>query len=286
MRARITYAAAATLLAIVSACAKQEKAPPAAAAAAAAAAPAAPTAVTIHAKDFAYVAPDSIPAGYVKFTLVNDGPSLHHATIFQLDSGKTVADLVEALKHPGPIPAWAIPLGGPNAPAPGDTSNATLQLAAGNYAMLCFVDVPGGVPHFMKGMFHSFTVTPSAVATASPTADDSISLVDYTFKFSRPLTTGAHTFAVTNAATQPHEVEIVKLAPGKTSKDLLAWLNKPQGPPPGLPIGGVAFEAPGKTSYFSANFTAGNYLFICFVPDAKDGKPHFMHGMMLTETLN
>ncbi|HVB32322.1 MAG TPA: hypothetical protein VNE60_12400 [Gemmatimonadaceae bacterium] len=283
MRARITYAFLAAAVAALAACAKQDQSTPAAAAAVA---PAAPTVVTIHAKDFAYVAPDSIAAGYVTFNLVNDGTTLHHATIFRLDSGKTAADLDAALKHPGPIPAWAVALGGPNAPVPGATSDATVELSAGNYAMVCFVDVPGGVPHFMKGMLRAFVVTPSQTATAAPTVDDSITLKDYGFQFARALTTGHHAFAVTNAAAQPHEVEIVKLAPGKTGEDLVEWVQNPQGPPPGVAIGGLAFEAPGVTGYFSADFTAGNYLFICFVPDAKDGKPHFMHGMMHTETLN
>jgi len=31
---------------------------------------------------------------------------------------------------------------------------------------------------------------------------------------------------------------------------------------------------------FTADLAAGDYGFICFVPDAKDGKPHMMHGMM------
>ncbi len=281
MRARITYGVAAALF-VAAACARKEQAPPPAAAQS----PAPPTTVTIHAKDFAYVAPDSIPAGYVRFLLVNDGPSLHHATVVQLDSGKTAADLVAALRHPGPIPAWAVPLGGPNAPAPGDTTDATLQLAAGNYALLCFVDVPGGVPHIMKGMFHPFTVTPSMTATAAPAVTDTIALADFTFKFSKPLTAGPHTFLITNGATQPHEVEMVKLAPGKTAQDLLAWIQKPEGPPPALPIGGAAFEAPGKSVYWSTTLTAGNYLFVCFVPDVKDGKPHFMHGMMMTQKID
>jgi hypothetical protein len=32
--------------------------------------------------------------------------------------------------------------------------------------------------------------------------------------------------------------------------------------------------------YFTADLTPGEYLLICFLPDAKDGKPHFVHGMM------
>ena len=284
MRARITYGAALAALTAMAACAKQEQAKPAAAVSAAA--PAAPAVVTIHAKDFAYVAPDSIPAGFVTFHLINDGPDLHHATIFRLDSGKTATDLEAALKNPGPPPMWAVPLGGPNAPAPGQSFDATLSLTPGSYLMVCFVDVPGGVPHFMKGMVHPFTVTPSTVATTAPVADDSIALQDYGFVFSKPLTTGHHVFAVTNIAHQAHEMEIIKLAPGKTAEDVVAWIQKPNGPPPGDAIGGAAFQAPGTTEYVTADFTPGSYLLICFVPDAKDGKPHFMHGMMHTETLN
>ncbi len=280
MRVPLALTALAATLTVAAACTKKDQTPPPPPVAAA------PTVVTVHAKDFAYQAPDSVPAGYVAFTLVNDGPGIHHGTIIRLDSGKTATDLVTALAHPGPMPAWAVALGGPNAPAPGASSNGTVLLTPGNYVMLCFVDVPGGVPHFMKGMFHPFVVTPSTVATAAPAADDSITLVDYTFQFAKPLSTGHHTFAITNGGTQPHELEMVKLAPGKTANDLLAWLNKPEGPPPGDPLGGAAFEAPGNTTYYSADLTAGNYLLICFVPDAKDGKPHFMHGMMQTITLN
>ncbi len=276
--ARIMIAAMATVLIAAAACTgkRQTPAPPVAVA---------PTAITIHARDFAYDAPDSIPAGYVAFTLVNDGPGIHHAAVVRLDSGKTANDLLKALDHPGPTPGWAVLFGGPNAVPSGASSNATLSLTPGNYVMLCFVDVPGGVPHFTKGMFHPFTVTPSTVATVAPVADDSITLVDYAFQFAKPLTIGHHVFAVTNAGSQPHELELVKLAPGKTAKDLIAWLSAPQGPPPGDPLGGASLESPGQSTYFSADLTPGNYLLICFVPDAKDGKPHFMHGMMQTITL-
>ena len=38
---------------------------------------------------------------------------------------------------------------------------------------------------------------------------------------------------------------------------------------------------PGVTSYVRARLTPGNYMLLCFVPDAKDGKPHLEHGMVL-----
>src|SRR5678815_1314216 len=52
--------------------------------------------VTIHAKDFSFDAPKSIPAGLTTFRLVNDGAQLHHASIIKLEQGKTMADF-EAL---------------------------------------------------------------------------------------------------------------------------------------------------------------------------------------------
>ena len=74
--------------------------------------------------------------------------------------------------------------------------------------------------------------------------------------------------------------ELIQLAAGKTLADLMTWLEKMDGPPPGKALGGIAGMAPGMTQYFTADFRSGsNYALICFVPDAKDGKPHFAHGM-------
>jgi hypothetical protein len=251
--------------------------------AASTAAPTTPPVVTVHAKDFAFDAPKQIPAGMTTFDVVNDGPGLHHVTIVKLADGKSMADLETALKSPGPLPSWATMVGGPNAPAPGHDANATLDMTPGNYALLCFVDVPGGVPHFAKGMASPLTVvaatTPSAPA---PVANDSITLQDYKFVVASPITSGKHTFLVHNIAKQPHEVELIKLDAGKTPKDVLSWMQKPSGPPPGEPIGGVAATAESAPIYFTADIAPGNYMLICFVPDAKDGKPHFTHGMMQT----
>ena len=248
---------------------------------------ASPNVVTFHAKDFAFAGPSEIPAGLTTFDVVNDGPGLHHLQLVRLDSGRTMADLEAALKHPGPPTRWAVFVGGPNAPSPGRTGNATLEMTPGTYAILCMVDVPGGVPHFARGMVHALTVTSSAAPAApAPAADVSIRLTDYAFDLSTPLTAGRHTFAVRVDAPQPHEVELVRLAPGKTVQDMMAWMPKMQGPPPGEALGGVAALAPGATASFTADLTPGNYLFMCMVPDARDGKPHAMHGMVKAVTIS
>jgi hypothetical protein len=245
-----------------------------------------PNVVTVHAKDFSYDAPSTLPAGMTTFHLINDGKVLHHINIIRIDSGKTLADLKHELAMPAAPPAWVAELGGPNAVGPAQEASATLNLVPGSYAIVCFVDQPGGVPHFAKGMIQPFTVIPgpAGATAAAPTADATIELSDYAFSLSTPLTAGKHMIAVKNIGGQAHEVELVRFAPGKTMDNLLSWMAKPAGPPPAEFVGGVS-GLRGVENYFPVDLTPGNYGFICFLPDVKDGKPHFMHGMTKTVTV-
>lgn len=258
----------------------------------AAAAPAAapkPNEITITARDFAFDAPDTIPEGLTTVHFINHGTQLHHATFVRLENGHTMADLMAAMKKPGPPPSWAVFDGGPNAVVPGDSSNITQDLEAGNYVMLCLVPGPDGVPHMMKGMERAFTVVHPAggkVDVPEPVADVTVTLADYSFTLSTPLTAGHHVILVDNSGPQVHELVLVQLPPGKTAMDLVKWVDKQQGPPPGKPIGGLSPMYPGGNASFTVDLTPGNYAFICFVPDAKDGKPHAMHGMTKQFTIS
>lgn len=242
----------------------------------------APNVVTIAATDYAYEAPDEIPAGVTTFRLETGGQTFHHAMIVQLDSGKTYDDLLAALAAQGHPPAWAVPVGGPNAPAPGAVSNATIDLAPGDYAILCMVDVPGGVPHVAHGMSRPLRVVPAAEGPSAPLplADVRVTLADYGFEFSAPVTAGRRTFEVVGAPGQPHELELVRLEPGKSALDMIHWVETPEGPPPGTPIGGTAPAIAGRSVFFEVDLAPGNYALICFLPDASDGRPHFLHGMI------
>jgi len=245
------------------------------------AAAATPPVVTITAKDMAFTAPDTIVGGMTTLRMVNEGPNLHHVQLVRLDSGKTLADLQAAMKNPGPPPAWAVLVPGPNAADPGMESNETIDLAPGNYALLCFVDIPEHVPHFAKGMVKALTVTaPSGASAAAPAADVTMTLSDFSFALSKPLVAGKQVVEVTVAGSQPHEVEILRFEPGKTMDDLGKWMQKMQGPPPARAIGGVSGAAPGSKAYFSVDLVPGDYALVCFVLDPKDGKPHLEKGMV------
>lgn len=247
----------------------------------------------VHTKDFAFDAPDSVSAGWTNFHLINDGPAIHHMQFVRVDSGKTMQDVVTAMDAviagKAPPPAWLTIIAGPNAPNPGGSeSDAMVNLAAGNYALLCLVDIPGHVAHFDKGMVRPLKVTAaSGTPAAEPTADITLTLADYKFETTGPLTTaGTHTFKVTNAGPQVHEVEIIRFSPGKTMKDLGEFMaaamgpNPPAGPPPADLIGGLSAGQPKQVAYFTANLTPGKYAMLCFISDAKDGKPHMEHGMV------
>ena len=245
-----------------------------------------PSVVTITATEYAFWMPDTIPAGLTTFRLVNQGKELHHASLVRLGDGKTVADfqagIAAAMKNHTPPPAWMGFAGGPNALTPGDTGTATQTLEPGLYLFVCWIPSPDGVPHVMKGMMHPMVVTAArAPAAAEPTADLSIKLTDYDFQLSQPLTAGTHVVRVENTGVQAHEVAITALSPGKTLQDFIAWeQGGEKGPlPTGRWLGGVStLDAGGKTQ-FTASFAPGSYLLLCFWPDAKDGKPHIMHGM-------
>lgn len=253
----------------------------------AAMAPMPPHELAITGADYSFTAPDTTPAGLTHVTFRNDGPNLHHVQFVKLDSGKTLDDLLAAMKqHPGAPPAWAVPVPGPNAPDPGGMSNETVDLAAGNYAIICVVDIPGGVPHVMKGMARALTVSAGEPMTyAQDSADVRVEMADYSFTLSAPLTAGRHVIEVSSKGPQPHELEIVRLAPGKTIDDLGKWMAKPVGPPPGNALGGTSAQLPGTTVQFVAEFTPGKYVMMCVIADAKDGKPHLAHGMMKEFTI-
>ena len=245
--------------------------------------PKAPPVVTVHAKEYAYVAPKTVKAGATTFRLVNDGKELHHLTLVKLAKGKTLAEFAESMKKPGPMPSWASPVGGPNPAAPGRAVEATVMLEPGDYVMFCVIPSPGEtMPHAMKGMMAPLTVLPGKSSGAMPTGDVTVTLSDYKFAFSTPLTAGKHIITVTNAAAQPHELVMLKLNSGKTAAEFDTFVEKDlmKGAPPAMPVGGLSFMDKGRTASFPVDLTPGNYAMICFVPDAKDGKSHAVHGMI------
>src|SRR5687768_127641 len=234
-------------------------------------------AFTITAWDYAFDVPDTAVAGMTEITLVNKGPELHHVQLIRLDEGKRLSDLFAAVGGGHGPPSWAHEAGGPNTPVPGGTSVASVKLEAGRYAVLCFIPSPDGKPHVMKGMAREIVVVPATSTTSAAQASNApvqstITLSDYDFSLSSPLVGGKQRIRVVNAAAQAHEVFLVRLGEGRTPADVVAWVEKPNGPPPGVPFGGTTGIATGGENIVSVDLAPGEYALLCFIPDAKDRK--------------
>jgi hypothetical protein len=260
----------------------------------------APNVVSLTATEYTFQAPDSIPAGWTTLRLANNGQEVHYGHIVQLDSGRTVPQMVdayaEAIRTSGPRPKWVKRFGGPGGAGPGGSSSVTQYLEPGSYVWICPVEDSTGAPHFGKGEFKSFVVHGAGVAVANrppaPEASVVVRLMDFSFELDSTLRAGRHTIRVENAGVEPHDLVLMKLAPGRTLEDVRTVMNperarrtdKPADPALsfeslGTLGGGIAVIGPGMESFSDAELSAGDYVLICMTT-APDGRAHIEHGMI------
>jgi hypothetical protein len=253
------------------------------------AAPPGPNVITITATDYAFSAPDTIPAGLTTFRMPNHGREPHQAVIAGAN-GRSFEEIQAAMLKEGPVPKWLTFPAGPGVVIGGDSSNATATIAPGNYLIMCFIPSPDGKLHVQKGMVRRLVVIPALpgrAAAAEPKADLTVTLSDYGFALSAPLTAGTHTLRVENAGPQLHELTFERLAPGRALSDWRRWLAAGmRGEPVTTPAGGFMGPDRGKVGWVTVTLAPGNYLLNCYVPDRKDGKPHFMYGMVQEIAVN
>ena len=244
---------------------------------------ASPREMVVRTRDYSFDAPTTVPAGATRIRLINDGPDFHHVWLIRLEEGRTVGELVTSLQERPVTPAWAVDVGGPNTPgAPGASTAAVVDLAPGRYALVCLIPGPDGVLHIMKGMVRELTVEPTADPAPMPAAEIVVSMDDYSYAVSAPIRAGRRTIRVENLASQAHELVLVRLREGKRAEDFLQFLGTREGIPPGTMIGGVTGLSRGEANLITVDFQPGTYAFLCFVHDAGDLRPHFMHGMART----
>jgi hypothetical protein len=242
--------------------------------------------VTITAIDFALEAPDTVPAGLTTIRMINTGREPHQAVVAGA-ANRSFAELQTALLREGAFPDWVSFPGGAGVVNSGDSSIVTINLLPGNYLILCYIPSLDGKPHIMKGMYRRLVVVPASPRAAEPKSDVTVTLSDYGFALSAPLTAGTHTIRVENKGPQLHELTIERLAPGKTLADWQVWMaGGMRGTPPSQPAGGFTGPDKGKVGWLRVTLVPGNYLLNCYVPDVKDGKPHFTRGMVQQITVS
>jgi plastocyanin len=244
-----------------------------------------PTAISVAPVEnngtYGFNVPASVTVDHLAaITLDNtQGKEPHQAALLKLADGKTVQDAQAFLASTAP-PTGPPPFtvgGGTTVVDPGAKTNVTQTLPAGTYAFMCFVPDASGAPHFAKGMVATVTVTGNST-TSLPLPDGENSTAKE-YGYSLPsLKAGSVVLRATNEGKQDHEYQFAALADGKTSNDALAWLNKPQGPPPFSELGGPVVGVGGSNS-IKLTLKKGSYVVFCRIPDQTDQKPHYAHGM-------
>ena len=97
--------------------------------------------VPYTAADYRFIGTQFLPSGMTELTSANDGMELHHQQLLSLPKGMTADDLIAGLMsgEGGPPPTGLDAVGGVGALNPGLLGWVALDLAAGNYVMVCFV---------------------------------------------------------------------------------------------------------------------------------------------------
>ena len=160
---------------------------------------------------------------------------------------------------------------------------AVVDLPAGDYWAL---DVNTNDPD----KFFAFTVAGLDTGNVVPVADATLKAVQDTTWANKPASIpnkGWMTFK--NAASQNHFIVMAKLKKGMTYRDFKQWFadGAESAPPINFGIGmDSAVVSPGHSASFKYNLPKGNYVMLCFWPDASmGGMPHAFMGMHRPITL-
>lgn len=163
-----------------------------------------PLRVEVTAVDYAFVAPDSVPSGWVSFRLDNETASeAHEIVLDRLPGGRTMEEvgeevvpaydsifsLVERGEVSGPeeiadlasklMPTWygeVALITDQGVVSPGRVARRTVYLEPGTYELACFVRAPDGAPHLVKGMIRKLVVTENSVDGSPPEPDVTIAV--------------------------------------------------------------------------------------------------------------
>ena len=260
------------------------------------------------ASDFAFEVSGDLTAGLTLVTLENSGAEPHHAQLMLLNEGQTFDTFMTAMgQDPNAVFGLGQFAGGPGVVDPSGQSQVILDLKAGTYLALCFVESPDGIPHLAKGMVQAFEVgAATGEAASAPETAGTVVMLDFSFEMPAEIATGPQIWEVVNEGPQPHEIALLKLAPGLTGEQAMDMLLGPaaspeagqdmaspeaasepsaDGPQPFTSAGGMQALASGLRGWVVLDLEPGEYLAVCFVPDPASGQPHTMLGMITAFTV-
>jgi hypothetical protein len=238
--------------------------------------------VDVNAGEFFFQAPVSIEAGLTTFRLhqvgiaaerlraggrgrglvAHEGDNthgVHMLNIFRLEDGKTYIDLMGASRARAD-PPWAKNLAGPTFVFPPRTTNVTLDLEPGSYALVCPVGSARQDQtrnHILKGMIRPFTVVPATGPKATAPRPDLVIRImkDGTADLSASVTAGRQIINVENTTTEGHGVEFWRFQKGQVTDDRRALIDRGDM----IPWAGFETVPAGRSLMMTTEFEPGTY---------------------------
>lgn len=255
--------------------------------------------VQVVAEDFEFEAPEAIPSGWTTFQFENASDEQEHFfLLYRLPEDKTFADYRSEVARTfldvwrrydsgeltreqtmttlgEELPAWFFEgleaSGGAALTEPGRTSQVTLNLEPGTYAMECYVKTPQGTYHNDRGMLRGLTVTEDSTGATPPEADAELTLSNYAIATSGEFSAGTQTVAVrvtdTPEGLMPHDINLFRLDGETATDEIAAWmdwmdLEQFRAPAPGTSVGGVEHLPAGATGYMTVDLEPGRYAWV------------------------
>jgi hypothetical protein len=117
-----------------------------------------PGEVSITAADFGYTLSQSLTAGKKTIQMVNKGSQAHEVVVVELAPGARIKDYAEAFQPGVPVSPAGKPIGGMVGLEARGEGRFSLDLAPGQYGLICFLPDIRGAPHFTRGMMMDVTV--------------------------------------------------------------------------------------------------------------------------------
>ncbi len=262
---------------------KTRPAPPAQKRAVSTPAPTAGAELVIVATDKALEVPEQVDAGLVNVRLFNRSSGPQHVSILKVDRLDRVSSISEYLRSGDWNVPWINRMGGPELAPPGGVSSVAMVLDPGRYvvAHLPIGSKPGG-PLILRDVEElSVTERPGASTKAAlPPAVATIKMAEWSFTLDGPLHAGRRVIRIDNVGQFEHQMQIVRLLPGRGIDQAVKWAENPSGPPPFEPAGGTTNLARGRSVNVTVDLLPGDYALLCTTYNPLSKQLHSQHGMI------
>jgi hypothetical protein len=218
--------------------------------------------------------PEQVEAGFVTVTVTNAGDG-YDLVLYRLREGATLEqlaplcqDIADTLASEGGFD-MAVHKAEEVAEMLGDRLSAEGELSSVGYVLEegSYVLAGSFLATVTEVTRQGFEVVASSAPAEAPEADVAVQIKEFSYDMPSDIKAGQQTWAVTNIGGQVLNMNLYKLAEGKTIADLNTFLQSGEGDPPGELVNWAGLLSAGRTQYIAFDLAPGSYAAFSDVPD-------------------